>query len=372
MIHRRVNPGVNWALPTLILLNGFTYAAAAARDTEPVNEPDKALYSIYCDAQTGLCWQDPQKDAYKPADPGLVATEAARYCDELVLGGYDDWRLPDSDELRALIAGNEATEPGGQCMLTIGGGRNETLFRACEGGQPGKGPGANGCYLRPGLTGTCNKTGPPQATQYLEIWASNRPADDADGWQAYVSFDRGALGYNHVNSAGDVRCVREGRGANQTGLAPANRFVARAPEAADLDPCEVSDKLALHIRVPDKLANPPDRLMAFLYRADKWRFPPAGPPDGGTDYNTVMQPEFSADGEFRTVLPGCTFYREHTLEGEYRVYVQLLMEERRPPMVMQGDYYWGSNTEVFELPFDGIEHRGTQQNLELTLWPVVR
>jgi hypothetical protein len=306
------------------------------------------------------------------ADPGLVATEAERYCEELVLGGHGDWRLPNSDELRALIAGSRATEPAGQCVLNLGGRRNETLFRACEGSQPGAGPGDNGCYLRQGLTGTCNKPGPPVATQFLEVWASTRPSDDAEGWQAYVSFDRGALGYNHVNSPGDARCVREGRAENKTNLVPENLFVARKHEVADLDPCELSDKLALNIRVPGKLAAAPDRLMAFLYRADKWRFPPAGPPDGGTDYNTIMQPEFSADGELRTLLPGCTFYRERTLEGEYRVYVQLLMEERRPPMVMQGDYYWGSNTEVFVLPFDGVEHRGAQQAVDITLWPVVQ
>ena len=332
-----------------------------------------ADYSIRCDQDAGLCWQDPQKDAYDMADPGIVATEAARYCDELVLGGHTDWRLPDSDELRRLIAGNPATEPGGQCQLRVGGDRNEMLFRACEGGQPDAGPGDNNCYMQPWLSGTCNKPGPPLATQYLESWAANRPSDDADGWQAYVSFDRGALGYNHINSAGDARCVRvQGEGDDdQADVQPENLFVPVARVEPELDPCDTSDKLVLNISVPDSLQSQPDRLMVFFYRADKWRFPPAGPPDGGTDYNTVMKPEFSADGHFRTVLPGCTFYRERMLQGDYRVYVQLLMENRRPPMVMKGDYYWGSNAEVFTLPLNGASHRGTERSLDIRLWPVV-
>ena len=98
-------------------------------------DASETRYAIRCDTQSGLCWQDPQKDAHDLSDPGLVASEAARYCEELALGGYDDWRLPDSDELRALIAGNPPTEPGGQCKLTIGGNRGETLFRACQGGR---------------------------------------------------------------------------------------------------------------------------------------------------------------------------------------------------------------------------------------------
>lgn len=360
-----VYPHASWFWLTLAF-SAFAHAA----DHEP------ARYSIRCDTDSNLCWQDPQKDAYDMADIGLVATEAERYCAELDLGGFTDWRLPDSDELRALIDGYPATEPGGQCELTIGGERKQTLFRACEGGQQQSGPGDNGCYLQPWLTGTCNKPGPPQATQFLEVWAANRPSDDAEGWQAYVSFDRGALGYNHINSAGDARCVRAIAAATevreQSALLPGNTFVAQAYEVGDVDPCETSDRLILNIRVPEPLTKTPNRLQVFFYRADKWRFPPAGPPDGGTDYNTIDNPEFSADGLLTTTLPGCTFYRENMLTGDYRVYVQLLMEERRPPMVTRGDYFWGSNSHVFSMPLNGSAHRRAEQIVDLELWPVVQ
>jgi len=336
-------------------------------------------YSILCDDASGLCWQDPQRAGFDMADPGLVASEAARYCEELELGGYDDWRLPDSNELRGLIAGNPATESGGQCKLTIGGKRNETLFRACEGGEPGNGPGAAGCYLHPELTGSCTKPGPAYATQYLEHWAANRPSDDAEGWQAYVSFDRGALGYNHNNSAGDARCVRTAKNLEATDgfvmaqddLLPENLFVADFFDLGEHDACLAADKLDLNINLPEPLDRTPAMLMVFFYAADQWKFPPAGPPDGGTDYNTIREPQFAADGSLQMTLPGCTFYREVVLTGDYRVFVQLLMEKRRPPMVSPGDYYWGSNDEVFALPLNGASHRGASRSVDITLWPVV-
>jgi hypothetical protein len=359
----------------LLLLMPFTLAGiiTTASTANTAGDADEQRYAIVCDPQAELCWQDPQKDAYDLTDIGIVATEAARYCDELVLGGYDDWRLPDSDELRNLIVGNPATEPGGQCSLTLGGKRKETLFRACQGLTPFGGPGINGCYLREDLTGSCNKPGPPTATQLLEIWAANVPSDDADGWQAYVSFEVGSLGYNHKNSAGDVRCVRKGLVPEQAELLPANDFFAVNPnQYGEQDPCDTSDKLVLTIKVPDKLSRTPNRLMVFFYSEDKWKFPPAGPPDGGTDYNVIMNPEFDANGEITVLLPGCTFYREKMLRGEYRVFVQLLMEERKPPMAASGDYFWGSNTKVFELPLNGTTHQGAEQPLEVTLWPVVK
>ena len=64
---------------------------------------DCTYYTIWNDPDTGLSWQDPQKDAYDYSDPGLPQPDALLYCEELVLGGHDDWRLPDIDELRTLV-----------------------------------------------------------------------------------------------------------------------------------------------------------------------------------------------------------------------------------------------------------------------------
>jgi hypothetical protein len=171
-----------------------------------------------------------------------------------------------------------------------------------------------------------------------------------------------------------VRCVRASGTpeALKSDLLPQNKFVAEEFDPTKRDACAASDRLILNIRLPEPLTQTPHSLMVFLYRADKWKFPPAGPPDGGTDYNTVNNPEFSKDGLLTTTLPGCTFYRERMLEGEYRVFVQLMMERRRPPMVAKGDYYWGSNTETFAMPLNGTSHRGASRALDITLWPVIK
>jgi hypothetical protein len=330
-------------------------------------EPILAQHSIRCDEQSELCWQDPQRKAYEQSDYGLVAAEAGRYCEELVLGGYADWRLPDINELRGLIAGNKATEPGGQCKLTVGKERSETHSGACWGGKPYAGPGANGCYIKDWLTGTCNKAGPPTATQVLEVWAVNKPSD-TDLWQAYVSFDTGSMGYNHANSAGDVRCVRDGLAPEQTGLQPANEFLPADIKIADA--CDASDKLELTIRLPEELSKTPAQLMVFFYADDKWRFPPASPPDGGTADNVITSPQFDVENSISVMLPACTYYREDVLRGDYRVYVQLLMQKRRPPVIASDDYFWGSNKQVIRLPFSGDRHSGSVRSMDITLWPV--
>ena len=66
-------------------------------------------YSIWCDDETDLCWQDPQKDAYEKdedgeyIDIGVTSKEAIQYCEELTLGGHSSWRLPKVNELRGLV-----------------------------------------------------------------------------------------------------------------------------------------------------------------------------------------------------------------------------------------------------------------------------
>jgi Protein of unknown function (DUF1566) len=91
----------------------------------------------------GLRWQEP------PSAENMSRTKARAYCADLVATGADDWRLPTISELRALVAGCPATEPGGACTLVDEGGRaSRPPYQSCDGCPVGGGPGAGGCYWR--------------------------------------------------------------------------------------------------------------------------------------------------------------------------------------------------------------------------------
>ncbi len=63
------------------------------------------------------------------------------------------------------------------------------------------------------------------------------------------------------------------------------------------DICDECDQIQLTIRVPEKLTVKPAQIMAFLYELDEaeWKFPPARPPDGGTEDNQVINPDIDVD-----------------------------------------------------------------------------
>ncbi len=77
-------------------------------------------YTVVCDPDTPLCWQDPQREAYNYDDIGVRAFEADQYCSELILGGFEDWRVPTIAEIRSITAGFPGTETGGACPIVDG------------------------------------------------------------------------------------------------------------------------------------------------------------------------------------------------------------------------------------------------------------
>ncbi|MBP5591992.1 DUF1566 domain-containing protein [bacterium] len=64
-----------------------------------------------------LVWENPMGNK---GTGGLGPTHAASqtYCENLILAGADDWRLPTIDELRTLVRGISTIEPGGKCPTT--------------------------------------------------------------------------------------------------------------------------------------------------------------------------------------------------------------------------------------------------------------
>jgi len=357
-----------------------------------------STYSYWNDPATNLTWQDPQKDAYTPGDGGLTQPDGIRYCKELALGGYNDWRLPDIDELRTLIRGNPPTETGGECPMTEGSPRDDMSDAACASVTEYGGPGVGGCYWGPELTGTCNKPDPAAVGHPLEYVSSTVSADNED-WVGDVLFDNGSVCFNHIHSLAEVRCVRNGP-TNPPECKPAlvpcmpgktRRCLAAnfkmgsqvcSEDGSCWGPCESTqftpsklpnvcdscDKVILTIKVDEKLSVKPKQIMAFLYAPGEdgsWHFPPQRPPDGGTMENQVIDPEIDINKPYVMTVKGCSFYGEECLKGDYYLLVLLLNSEKMPPSPVEGEYAWGMVQEPMRLG-DGQQ---TTIEKEVTLVP---
>jgi len=324
--------------------------------------------------------------------------DAVRYCKRLSIGGFNDWRLPTIDELRTLIRGNTATEADGDCPLVEGSMSAAMSDNACAPASSygGLGTGtAEGCYWPPELTGSCNRPDPASKGHPLEYASSTRcPDAPTKSWYGVVMFENGAVTWNHINTLSDVRCVRDGPTDIQTcihkgrclpgetrrclannlktgaqvcsqegncwGPCESASFIESPPA---IDVCPECDQLQLTISVPEKLTVQPVQLMAFLYAADTWTFPPNRPPDGGNSDCQVLDPDIDVDRPFSMTLPACTYYRRQCLRGQYMLYVSLMQTEEMPPVMQKGDYWWGMDQEPLTLG------RGETFEMDITLVP---
>ena len=61
-----------------------------------------------------LMWENPMGNT-GVGGTGISHANAETYCNNLVLAGHDDWRLPTIDELRTLVRGVSTTMTGGKC-----------------------------------------------------------------------------------------------------------------------------------------------------------------------------------------------------------------------------------------------------------------
>ena len=152
------------------------------------------------DEATGLCWQ------VTPADGAVLPwVDAVTYCNDLGLGDFTDWRLPDLDELRSIVRGCSGNETGGSCTATDGcltaSCWSDTLCPLCT---LLAGP-SSGCYWEDGLGGSCAGGSTPAWNGY---WTSNAVADNADDVWLVIFGYGGRPGFTIKTTGANARCVR--------------------------------------------------------------------------------------------------------------------------------------------------------------------
>lgn len=147
---------------------------------------------FFSDKISGLTWS---KAALKTMDSVL---EAKEYCENLKEGDYNDWRLPNIDELRTLIQNCSTTEIGGKCKISEKTGKlsNEYTQRC------------NLCKDDYSDEIRCGKNSKSKFCDSNTFWSSS-VADRGGRWG--VNFQTGNLTpvlntYGYVNFS--CRCVR--------------------------------------------------------------------------------------------------------------------------------------------------------------------
>jgi hypothetical protein len=196
-------------LSALSLL-GLSFGCVAIDEDKPSSSTDhspadtatadsdtgQALCRGFADDNTGLCWQDPTYFGEK--ELGIAWADAHTYCEALSVEGYDDWYMPNVDELRTIIRGCPSTMTDGACAIVEGS--EETLFsEACDGCALNQGPASDGCYWVDGFSGGCPSN--------LWLWTSSESIDP--GFPFFVDPSVGRLGRTFDSLSMGVRCVRQ-------------------------------------------------------------------------------------------------------------------------------------------------------------------
>ena len=146
---------------------------------------------VWLDELSGLCWAQAASGASMNFDAATI------YCSGLATDGYNDWRVPDIDELRSLVRGcadvewDISTDTGGACPVHDGcdsSCRDNTTCGGCGG--------AADCYWDPALSGICGYTW--SSSSYLK--------GNESAW--YIGFTLAYLNSCNKSVSNYVRCVR--------------------------------------------------------------------------------------------------------------------------------------------------------------------
>jgi hypothetical protein len=130
--------------------------------------------------------------------------EAVDYCRKNRAGlPGSGWHLPTIDELRTLIIGCPATEPGGRCPVREGRRSEKDCYGGdwkanCTPCKDGHGQGPQGCYMDKAFEDPC----------YL-YWSSTRCPWSSSAFR--VNFSYGDVDNYDMYNGYQVRCVRAGQ-----------------------------------------------------------------------------------------------------------------------------------------------------------------
>lgn len=174
--------------------------------------PDGGMQCTYIKSETpDLEWQGcpaglSGQDCSNGSTDWRAHSYALTYCDTLSWGGYGDWRLPNVDELRSLLAGCPQTEIGGSCAIAHECSYSTDPNNMCPGTDGGdnvycvgcditSGPSNNGCFWPMDMHGEC------ETYWSSSLWSASR------GF--YVGFDDGNVGAYGLETNNGIRCVRD-------------------------------------------------------------------------------------------------------------------------------------------------------------------
>lgn len=181
---------------TIILLAGCKKDYIAAEATKEVNATNLRYLvkeDVVLDSFTKLMWQ---------RGNGRGGWEFSKiYCDNLMLGGFDDWRMPTVTELRGLIRGCSGSATGGECRVD-----DRCLSLACWSDAckcpDFKGPGEKGFYWEKNIWIY-------NGDEFGYFWSSSPLKEYPQDNRWFVNFFKGFLNSGINTSNYNIRCVRK-------------------------------------------------------------------------------------------------------------------------------------------------------------------
>ena len=148
-----------------------------------------------CSPTSGTPCYDPESEitwSAKSADQ-MTWDDAVSYCENLEEYGYDDWRMPNIDELRTVVRNCEGSQTGGACQVSDPDHLSSSDWS-----------GSCACDYIENNNGYYSKLGDDDS---VYLWSSSTISDDTDlAW--CVNFENGYVnGYGKSDNS-YVRCVR--------------------------------------------------------------------------------------------------------------------------------------------------------------------